>query len=141
MQNWKKVLATHEEPQDLSRTKWLGDNFPGVALPSGNAYGKFVEIRYHDKWTIAQVVDHGPWCEDNDDEYVFGDARPRSESAKADFDSNLNKPGIQKATVEGKPIKESNGAGIDLFPRVARQLGIPIDINVQLEWRFLEPNA
>ena len=141
MSNWKKVFATHEERQGTSLGDWPGDMFPGVALPSKLALTKWVELRYGDKWTIAQVRDVGPWATD-DDAYVFGDSKPRAEIEKGQYmDTDLNKPGIQPPTVQGKVIRSSNGAAVDLFPAVAKALGIPIGENVTLEWRFLNPNS
>lgn len=130
MSSWHKVLCTHEEPQILSETDWLGDHFPGVALPSVKALRKWVEIRYKDHWTVAQVADVGPWTVD-DDAYVFQYSRPRAEIFKGDF-CRIHDGGDLHALV-------SNGAGIDLFPETAKALGLKIGENVILEWRFLEP--
>lgn len=129
---WKKVLATHEERQELSRGPWLGDEFAGVALPSQSAYGKWIILRFGDLWTCAQVADVGPWCRD-DDLYVYGQARPRAELMKGQFvPLELRDPSKNNGLI-------SNGAGIDLFPRVARELGIAINSNQKVEWKFAEP--
>lgn len=130
MSAWHKVLATHEEKQQLSRSDWLGDHFPGVALPSSKAHGKWIELRYKDKWTCASVADVGPWCID-DDLYVFSGGRPRAEIFKGEYCRVSDGGEMQKIL--------SNGAGIDLFPETAKNLGLNINENVILEWRFLEP--
>jgi hypothetical protein len=132
MSNWNKVFSTHEEAQQLSQSDWLGDHFPGVALPSTAALRRWVELRYKDHWTIAQVVDVGPWVTD-DDNYVLHGARPRAEIFKGEH-CRINDGG------ELHSLK-SNGAGIDLFPATAKALGIKINENVTLEWRFLEPRS
>jgi hypothetical protein len=130
--NWKKVLATHEEKQVLSVGDWLGDRYPGVALPSAKALRKWVELRFKYQWTIAHVVDVGPWTTD-DDAYVFGNARPRAETFKGEH-ARINDGGSLHSL-------KSNGAGIDLFPETARLLGIALNENVILEWRFIEPSG
>ena len=138
MSDWHQhILATHEEKQTLSHGPWLGDEFPGVALPDAGAYGKWILIRCGSLWTIGQVVDDGPFTVDDSD-YVFGSARPRAETLKGQ-PIFTTKNGSEYATVQGKPIPLSNGAGIDLFPRISAQLGINIDENVQVDWKFLEP--
>lgn len=132
MSSWHKVFGTHEEPQRLSKSDWLGDNFPGVALPDQKALYKWVELRYKDHWTIAQVRDVGPWCTD-DRLYVFGGGRPRAEIFKGEH-CRINDGGELHSLV-------SNGAGIDLFPETAKALGIKPNENVTLEWRFIEPRS
>ena len=138
------IKATHEEAQKLAwGLPWLGDDFPGVALPSRTAKFRILELRYKQKVTFAIVGDLGPWCHDDTD-YVDGDARPRSELFVGDnIDADLTKEGIQRPTIPDgkggmKPAPPSNGAGIDLFPRPARDLGIPIGENVLLDWRFVD---
>ncbi len=147
------ILASHEERQGLSHDQpWPGDEFPGVALPSSKAYGLWVQLRWrvpatincecHSKTTLAQVWDNGPWLPGGDDDaYVLGIARPKAEGMLGQIiDTNPNKPGIQPATVQGQVVR-CNGAGIDLFPRVARQLGILIGNNVLVDWRFVDMAA
>lgn len=129
---WKTVLCTHEEAQGLSTGDWLGDKFPGVALPSVNAKGLWIEIVFNGKWTPARVMDVGPWCED-DDEYVFYNERPRAERFKDQLVA-INKEG----RMQDRP---SNGSGIDLFPQTAKALGIKLGENVTLKWKFIEPKT
>lgn len=141
--HWKRVLATHMERQDLSTGPWLGDCFPGVALPSRNAKKRWIMIRHGELYTCAQVMDLGPWCHD-DDAYVFGSDRPRAEKFKGqECVVDMERPEIVATVPDGnggsKKAPISNGAGIDLFPYVAKQLGIKIGINVIVEWRFIEP--
>lgn len=133
MSDWKKCLATHEEKQTLSTGDWLGDKFPGVALPSTKALRKWVEIRYNGRWTCAQVMDVGPWCID-DDQYVFGNEKARASGCKGKFCPRV----MTDLVIEYHEMK-CNGAGIDLFPETAKNLGIALNDNVVLEWRFLEP--
>lgn len=141
--NWKRVLATHEEPQVLSTGPWLGDSFPGVALPSKNAMRRWVIIRNGDRCTCAQVMDLGPWCHDDDD-YVFGTAKPRAERFKGEqCPVDLSKPNVKPSVPDGnggfRTVGVSNGAGIDLFPYTAKQLGIKVGSNAFVEWTFIEP--
>ena len=143
MNAWKRVLATHEEPQGLSTGPWLGECFPGVALPCVKALRKWILLRYGDRLTCAQIMDVGPWCED-DDAYVLGIAIPRAQQLKGErCPRKLSDPESTANVPDGKGgfrnCPTSNGAGIDLFPRVARELGIPIGLNVEVEWRWLEP--
>lgn len=130
MSDWKKAFATHEEKQGLSTGDWLGDKYPGVALPSSKALYQWIEIRYKNSWTIARVMDVGPWTTD-DHTYVFGTARPRAETHKGEHVC---------IEIGGEAHKTpSNGAGIDLFPETARSLLIKLGENVQIEWRFITP--
>lgn len=136
MSDWKKVFATHEEKQILSSGDWLGDKYPGVALPSTKAIRKWVEIRHKDVWTLARVMDVGPWCID-DEPYVFGNDRPRAEMCKGRFCPRY----LSDVIVEDFNAPKCNGAGIDLFPETAKALGLAIGENVTLEWRFVEPRT
>lgn len=136
---WRKVLATHEERQALAGGPWLGDEFPGVALPSRKALNLWVALRVRDRYTFAQVADVGPWCID-DDSYVFGTQPPRAWITKGQA-CPLHLGGHALASVPDgrggtRPAPISNGAGIDLFPRTAAQLGIPPQENVEIEWRW-----
>jgi len=136
---WCRVFATHCEEQVLAWSPWLGEHFPGIALPSSKARHRWVQLRYGDRTTFAQVVDIGPFCID-DDAYVFGTERPRAEifkgkPCKVRLDSD-ELPTVPNPDGTKKTIFISNGAGLDMFPRVARELGIPINTNVSLEWRW-----
>lgn len=131
---WKRVLATHEERQTLSTGDWLGDHYPGVALPSTKALGKWVEIRIGDRWTPARVMDVGPWCIDDHD-YVFTDnIRPRAEKFKGTFCPKME----EEFVITPHDFTPCNGAGIDLFPETAKALGIKLSENMQVDWRFLD---
>ncbi len=92
---------------------------PFVALPSSKAVGRFVKIinPATGKSTLAVVLDIGPW-NIQDDEYVFGNHRPQSES------------GVDKMG------RKTNGAGIDLGEAVWHKLGMTDNTNV--EWAFVE---
>ena len=139
MNEWKmNIFATHEEDQTLAKNRpWPGDWFPGVALPCVKAMDRWIQVRYQDKTTFALVWDVGPWFID-DDPYVLGITRPIAELYRGKpVDSDRKTPGIQPATVQGKVVL-SNGAGIDLFPFTAKLLGIPINKNVMVDWRFAE---
>lgn len=141
--NWKKVLGTHEESQTLStyhsnpKGQWLGDYYSGVALPSVKALGKWLIVRCGDKWTCARVSDVGPWCQDDDD-YVFGTERPRAEILKGEPCPRIKGTQLVATLPDGTKCDKSNGAGIDLFPEVARSLGIPIGTNLLVEWAFID---
>lgn len=141
---WKKVFATHEERQSTRLfDKWPGDLFPGVALPSRKAQGRWVILRHGDKFCCAQVCDLGPWCHD-DDAYVMGSAKPRAERYKdqlcpVDFALGESaRASVPDGNGNFKTVDKCNGAGIDLLPYVANLLGIPIGENCYLEWRFVE---
>lgn len=76
---------------------------------------------------------------EDDDEYVFGGARPYAEIHKGET-VTISKTSTKLPTVEdGSTVDKSNGAGIDLFPRTAQQLGIGINQNVNVDWKFIEP--
>lgn len=137
MITWKKCLATHEEEQDLSTGPWLGNSFPGIALPSIRALNKWVIIRYGEKWTCALVKDVGPWTVD-DEEYVFGDAMPRAQILKGQPCPVKKGTELQATLPDGTLCPKSNGAGIDMFPATAIALGIKIYDNVMVEWAFLD---
>lgn len=140
MNEWKKVFCTHEEPQDLSENRaWLGDNFPGVALPSVATLDKWIILRYNDKFTCAQIMDVGPFSVD-DDEYVFGSEKPRAEKLKGQLCPRIKGTNILPTLPDGTEVRKSNGSGIDLFPYTARQLKIKIGENVWLEWKWIEVN-
>lgn len=138
---WRRVLATHEEKQELSTGPWLGDTFPGVALPSAHALRRWVLVRYGDRGTCAQVMDVGPWSV-ADEDYVFRAAKPRAERLAGHPCPTTDDGGEMPTVPDGKggmkiaPV--SNGAGIDLFPAVARALGLRIGCNAVVEWKFVE---
>lgn len=103
-------------------TGWkINNNVPFVALPSLAARYERVVIFFPDtgKFTVARVLDTGPWNVD-DDEYVYGAARPQAESGK------------------DKQGRTTNGAGIDLGEKVIQNLGIAsTNDNVIVDWWFL----
>ena len=138
---WKKAFATHEEPQILSTGPWLGNAYPGVALPCKKAEGKWVILRYGDNWTVARVMDIGPWCTDDDD-YVFGDSKPRAEIYKGQYCPLRKGSSALPSVPDGKggfrQVEVCNGAALDLFPATAEALRIPKDENVFLEWSFID---
>lgn len=138
---WRRVIATHEEIQQTASGPWPGNNYPGVALPCRDALGKWIILRKDSLWTCAKVVDLGPWCQD-DYEYVFNGERPRAEEYKGRY-CPLRKGSLALATVPDgnggmKGVSVCNGAGIDILPEVANELDIKINDNVMLEWKFLE---
>ena len=138
--NWIKVFSTHCEAQELAVGPWRGLFFPGVALPSRQALYRWVMLRYKDRWTVAQVADVGPWSVD--DNYWDKEARPRAEILKGQFcpitDGGHTLPTVPDGKGGNRTVSISNGAGIDIFPYVAKCLGIKIGENVHLEWRFVE---
>lgn len=138
---WHKVLATHEEEQALALGPWLGDSFPGIALPCRKALKSWVALRYEGKHTFGQVVDVGPWCID-DEAYVYNGAIPRAEAHKGRY-CPLKEGSIALASVPDgnggfKDVAVCNGAAIDLFPRVAKELGVRLGDNVEIEWAFVD---
>jgi hypothetical protein len=120
------VLATREglEGQTTACGWKIDDHVSFVALPSNEALGRFVALHNpaNGKVTYAQVLDVGPWSE-QDNAYVFGGSRPLAES--------------NQRVMMGKPPEahQTNGAGIDLGERVWRDLGMTD--NAHIEWMFL----
>jgi hypothetical protein len=95
-----------------------------VALPSTRALHLFVRVTnpLNGKSTIAQVLDVGPWSE-QDDAYVFDGARPLAESDRK-VDRNHNE-------ISG----QTNGAGIDLGEAVWKALEM-LDNGI-VDWSFV----
>lgn len=104
---------------------------PFIALPSTRALFHFVQLRNprNMRSCKAIVLDVGPWnggvvvrngiqIQTNDDDYVFGKARPQAESGT------------------DKSGRKTNGAGIDLGEKVWAQLGM--SDNGDVEWEFLQ---
>ncbi len=91
---------------------------PFVALPSMRALNKFIRLYnpLNGNSCIAIVLDVGPWNIDDDD-YVFENKRPQSET------------GIDKSG------RRTNRAGIDLGEKVWDLLGMKD--NGLVEWNFL----
>jgi hypothetical protein len=103
---------------DITFTGWkINTVVPFVALPSKAAVRLWVIVvnPLNNKSIKALVLDIGPWNED-DDEYVFGGARPQAES------------GVDKS---GRP---TNKAGIDLGEAVWKALDMKDNTNV--DWKF-----
>ncbi len=121
------VKSTREGlPGQKTASGWVINNsVPFVALPSHAALRLWVRV-----WnplvmdpatgsaieTKALVLDVGPWNE-NDDAYVFGGARPQSETG---------------TDLMGR---KTNGAGIDLGEVVWNALGMKDNSNVS--WEFV----
>lgn len=94
-------------------------------------------LRHGELYTCARVLDVGPWCID-DDEYIYGSSKPRAEIYMGRHCPYSVLQPSRNATVGSKEVPLSNGAGIDLFPRTARELGIAHNVNTWVEWRFIE---
>src|SRR5579859_7574000 len=101
------VKATREGlPGQKTASGWIiNSSVPFVALPSHAALRLWVIVRNPQTrvYKKALVLDVGPWFggrNDDDDAYVFGNARPRAETETPAADL-------------AKGLK-SNGAGIDL---------------------------
>lgn len=92
---------------------------PFVALPAWKALGRFVRVLNptNNLYTIAIVLDVGPWNE-TDEDYVFKGSRPASETSK-DTRGRL-----------------TNGAGIDLGEKVWNRLGMTG--NTSVSWEFID---
>lgn len=115
-----KVKATREGLiGEKTASGYIIDNVvPFVALPSVHALHKFVKVinPKNDKFTLAIVLDVGPWNE-YDDNYVFKGARPAAES------------GIDTRG------RATNRAGIDLGEAVWNKLEMKDNDNVL--WEFI----
>lgn len=120
--NWKKVKATREGlvGHQTSIGLTISRKAVFVALPAYKALWKTVAVRYNDQIALAPVLDVGPWNE-YDNAYVFGDARPLSES------------GI---SLSGQG---TNRAGIDLSDGLIEELGYEPLLwdNPDVEWTFI----
>lgn len=121
------VKATREGlPGGKTASGWIINNsVPFVALPSHAALRLWVRVwnpAVEDpetgsaKEVRALVLDVGPWNE-NDDAYVFGEARPQAESGTDGFG------------------RKTNGAGIDLGEAVWQALGMKD--NTEVSWEFV----
>ncbi len=120
--NWKRVIASMEGLEGNITAVGLKINWHSVfvALPAKLALWSIVAVRYNDKIVLAPVLDIGPWnTEDND--YVFGHARPQSES------------GIDKSG------RRTNRAGIDLsFYTIVKLNSLPTEWGLrEVEWSFV----
>lgn len=115
-----KVKATREGLiGGKTSTGWkINNSVPFVALPSTAALRQLVRVTntLNGKSIVCIVLDDGPWNTD-DDEYVFGRARPQSES------------GVDKFG------RKTNGAGIDLGELVWNHLGM--QDNGEVDWEFV----
>jgi hypothetical protein len=117
------IKATREGlvGRDTSCGWKINNSVSFVALPSEAAKFQRVVVSYPNsgKYTTAIVLDTGPWNTD-DDEYVFGGARPQAES------------GVDKSG------RKTNGAGIDLGEKVRKDLDIPDnEDNAIVDWWFV----
>jgi hypothetical protein len=119
------VKATREGlPGQKTASGWIINNsVPFVALPSHAALRLWVRVTNQavvdngvPRSIEALVLDVGPWNE-NDDAYVFGGARPQSESGTDGFG------------------RKTNGAGIDLGEVVWNALGMTD--NTEVQWEFV----
>lgn len=115
-----KVKATREGLiGGKTSTGWIVNKVvPFVALPSKAALRQLVKVTnvLNGKSIVCLVLDVGPWNVD-DDEYVFGRARPQSET------------GIDKFG------RKTNSAGIDLGEAVWNHLGMKD--NGEVDWEFV----
>jgi len=116
-----RVKATREGlPGQLTKSGWRITPWVAfVALPSNAALWRWVIVRNPGNmvWTVARVLDVGPWNTD-DDQYVFAEARPQAESG---------------TDTRGRA---TNLAGIDLGEKVWRDL-LMTD-NGPVEWAFCD---
>jgi hypothetical protein len=147
----ENIFCTHFEEQPIAAKTissinryvpytWPGDNFLGVALPDRKALGMKVAIIREPYEVIAECVDIGPWAID-DSEYVFGSARPRAEIYKGK-PCPINRLSTGHASIpNGRGgwirIGTSNGAGLDIMPGTARALGLKINENSHVDWKFI----
>ena len=93
-----------------------------VALPSTKALRRTIRLRAGnpERVILVSVLDVGPWNE-HDEAYVFGDARPQTETGK---------------DTRGR---QTNGAGIDLSEGVCRALGWkPKQGSGEVTWEFVD---
>jgi len=126
-QNVMRVKATREghPGRDISACGWkLDDHVSFCALPSERALHMHVRIRNpeNNRSTIAEVLDVGPWSEE-DDEYVFHGARPLAENNRRKLCGHMEEQHF------------TNKAGIDLGEKVWRALGMKG--NTDVDWEFI----
>lgn len=129
----KKVLATREGLIGglTSAGLTIRPNSVFVALPSTGALWRCVRVALGVRSIVAPVLDVGPWFPfatySNDDDYVFGNARPRAEQLKG-----------QRRKGDGVDQK-INGAGIDLSDALIEAFGYKPETwgLREVEWEFV----
>lgn len=87
---------------------------PYVALPSDAALRQIVIVRnpLNNKSVKALVLDVGPW-NTHDNAYVFGDARPQSESGTDLFGRVTNKAGIDLGEAVWKALDMKDNGDVE----------------------------
>jgi hypothetical protein len=78
---------------------------------------------------VGKIMDKGPWVV-NDDNYVWGDARPIAETCYKNGTPLPSGSGNNAGKVP------SNDAGIDLSPALADKIGI--EGKGKVDWMFVE---
>ncbi len=97
-----------------------------LALPNRSALGKNVQICFGSKCVTQIVNDLGPWC--ITDPYINNpSARPYAEINKGKVLTNN--------PYQCNTSLASNGAGIDVTPNIAKELGF--DGKAVVKWRFV----
>lgn len=106
--------------------RWISDTECGVALPYRfKADRPQVDVinRANGRRVVCEIVDVGPWL--IDDNYWDRGARPIAET------SFLNNTVLPRGPHKGK---KSNGAGIDITPQAAREIGL--SGKGKVDWAF-----
>jgi len=99
-----------------NRRSWTFD--PDLSLQNAVRHrGIFVVPFYRGRFSIAQVLDVGPWWTTGKDDVYWQDGRrPRAEELHA-------KSGTLFSPQQGKEIRVTNPAGVDFTPQVWVDLG------------------
>jgi N-acetylmuramoyl-L-alanine amidase len=115
------------------RGPYLNDTDLYVSLPVNIADAtvreRGVRVFKGELSAVGKIMDKGPWVV-NDDNYVFGDARPIAETC---YNNGTPLPSGSGSNAGKVP---TNDAGIDLSPALADMIGI--DGKGKVDWMFVE---
>lgn len=113
-----RVAALPASFTPVERRRWTYD--PNLTMANKSQHrGVFVVPFYRGRFTLAQVLDKGPWVTDNP--YWRLGARPRAETLHSEG-SGVYSPQRQEW------IKVVHPAGVDFTPQVWVDLGVPDDV-------------
>jgi N-acetylmuramoyl-L-alanine amidase len=100
-----------------------------VNIPDAETRERGVRVFKGELSAVGKIMDKGPWVV-NDENYVFGDARPIAETCYK------NKTPLPSGSGNNAGKVPSNDAGIDLSPALADKIGI--DGKGKVDWIFVD---